>query len=474
MSWNQSVVTNAGVGLLNESLAGHTLTIESAVGGAGTLTEEELAAATDVVDQKQTFSLLGIEDIEGGKRVGIQITNKGVSEPYILHQIGVKARLEYEGAPLTLLIILQDEHGVEIPTEAENPDWLFEIYAVISISNKAHITVNIDTSAIASLAYVKQELGKKADLTLSNLDTPQVALRNLGAGVRKNLLVNPYFTGGSLPINQRGKSSYSGNGSKDVYSIDMWKVTSDCKDLTIGQDGLSITSIIPDQYPVFQELEGEYSMYAGKAYTVSALMGDGTLISGTGVFPASTPQESMALVQSASGAAYDIKVFYNLTLDEIRFGFYANAGSANAAIQACKLEEGEGQTLGYQDSTGAWHLLPQPDDDYQTQLNKCQYYLKPLSGIYAGGTSGSSETIIGLYIPGKMRTKPVVTGVTQVGDAYIAGAEIPDSIVYFGNAVFETLERGDGYVIRVSQNTNIGVLKTGKVGFDAGWLSAEL
>ena len=156
MSWNQSVVTNAGVGLLNESLAGHTLTIESAVGGAGTLTEEELAAATDVVDQKQIFSLLGIEDIEGGKRVGIQITNKGVQESYILHQIGVKARLEYEEAPLTLLIILQDEHGVEIPTEEENPDWLFEIYAVISISNKANITINVDTSAIASVSYVQQ------------------------------------------------------------------------------------------------------------------------------------------------------------------------------------------------------------------------------------------------------------------------------------------------------------------------------
>lgn len=42
MSWNTSVVTNAGVDLLNESLAGHTLTIESAVGGAGTSTEEEL------------------------------------------------------------------------------------------------------------------------------------------------------------------------------------------------------------------------------------------------------------------------------------------------------------------------------------------------------------------------------------------------------------------------------------------------
>ena len=38
MSWNTSVVTNAGVDLLNESLAGHTLTIESAVGGAVTVT----------------------------------------------------------------------------------------------------------------------------------------------------------------------------------------------------------------------------------------------------------------------------------------------------------------------------------------------------------------------------------------------------------------------------------------------------
>ena len=35
MSWNTSVVTNAGVDLLNESLAGHTLTIESGGGWRG-------------------------------------------------------------------------------------------------------------------------------------------------------------------------------------------------------------------------------------------------------------------------------------------------------------------------------------------------------------------------------------------------------------------------------------------------------
>ena len=141
MSWNTSVVTNAGVDLLNESLAGHTLTIESAVGGAGTSTEEELKSATDVAEPKQTFKLIGIDDFEQGKRVGIQITNKGVTESYVLHQIGAKAHLEYEMETPTLLFVLQDDRGVEIPTEAENPDFLFEVYAVITISNEANIVV---------------------------------------------------------------------------------------------------------------------------------------------------------------------------------------------------------------------------------------------------------------------------------------------------------------------------------------------
>ena len=146
MSWNTSVVTNAGVDLLNESLAGHTLTIESAVGGAGTSTEEELKSATDVAEPKQTFKLIGIDDFEQGKRVGIQITNK----------IGAKAHLEYEMETPTLLFVLQDDRGVEIPTEAENPDFLFEVYAVITISNEANIVVNVSTGVTASVTYVDE------------------------------------------------------------------------------------------------------------------------------------------------------------------------------------------------------------------------------------------------------------------------------------------------------------------------------
>lgn len=156
MSWKTSVVTDAGVDLLNESLAGHTLTIESASGGAGISTEEELKAAIDVAEPKQTFKLIGIEDFEQGKRVGIQITNKDVAESYVLHQIGAKAHLEYEAETPTLLFVLQDERGVEIPTEAENPDFLFEVYAVIRISNEANIVVNVSAGVTASVTYVDE------------------------------------------------------------------------------------------------------------------------------------------------------------------------------------------------------------------------------------------------------------------------------------------------------------------------------
>lgn len=167
MSWNKSTVTDSGVVLLNESLAGHTLTITSAVGGAGTLDDEALKAATDVVDKKQTFNLLGIEDFEQGKRIGIQITNKGILESYILHQIGVRARLEYQEEE-SLLFILQDDRGIEIPAEVDNPGFLFEVYAVIAVSNNANITISTTSGAIASVEYVVEKIS--AEIIKHNAD----------------------------------------------------------------------------------------------------------------------------------------------------------------------------------------------------------------------------------------------------------------------------------------------------------------
>ncbi|MBQ2698058.1 MAG: hypothetical protein IJF59_05220, partial [Clostridia bacterium] len=61
MSWDRSAITDIGVAMLNESLAGRTLTITSAAGGAGTT--ENLKTAADLADRRQTFALIGIEEI---------------------------------------------------------------------------------------------------------------------------------------------------------------------------------------------------------------------------------------------------------------------------------------------------------------------------------------------------------------------------------------------------------------------------
>ena len=162
MSWNNSLYTNVGTNMMSEVLSGATMTITKAVGGAGTTAAESLAALTDVKDQKQTLKILGIEDAtdstgnDAGKRIKIQITNEDVETGYILHQVGIYAKLA-DGNE-TLLIIMQDDRGVEIPSHAENSDFEIELYGIMAISNLANISVTVDPNAVASVKMVNQQI----------------------------------------------------------------------------------------------------------------------------------------------------------------------------------------------------------------------------------------------------------------------------------------------------------------------------
>lgn len=164
MSWNNSLYTNVGTNMMSEVLSGATMTITKAVGGAGTTAAESLAALTDVKDQKQTLKILGIEDAtdstgnDAGKRIKIQITNEDVETGYILHQVGIYAKLA-DGNE-TLLIIMQDDRGVEIPSHAENSDFEIELYGIMAISNLANISVTVDPNAVASVAMVNKQIAQ--------------------------------------------------------------------------------------------------------------------------------------------------------------------------------------------------------------------------------------------------------------------------------------------------------------------------
>lgn len=162
MSWNKSVFTTVGTDMMSEVLSGATMTITKAVGGSGTTEEDSLAALTDVQEEKQTLKILGIEDAsdstgnDAGKRIKIQITNGDVEAGYILHQVGVYAKLT--DGDETLLFIMQDDRGVEIPSHTENSDFVIELFGVMAISNIANIKVTVDPSAVASVKMVNDQV----------------------------------------------------------------------------------------------------------------------------------------------------------------------------------------------------------------------------------------------------------------------------------------------------------------------------
>lgn len=162
MSWNKSVFTTVGTDMMSEVLSGATMTITKAVGGSGTTEEASLAALTDVQEEKQTLKILGIEDAsdstgnDAGKRIKIQITNGDVETGYILHQVGVYAKLT--DGDETLLFIMQDDRGVEIPSHTENSDFVIELFGVMAISNIANIKVTVDPSAVASVKMVNDQV----------------------------------------------------------------------------------------------------------------------------------------------------------------------------------------------------------------------------------------------------------------------------------------------------------------------------
>lgn len=157
MSWNKTVIPTSGNDLLQESLVGHILNVTYATGGAGNMTDDELNAANEVSEQKQVFEIISVDDVDGGKQVGVKITNKGITESYKLRQVAIYAAMDGDETS-HLITITQDAHGVEVPAEAENPNFLFELYIVIAISHTAQIKVTVENVASVSADYVNRRI----------------------------------------------------------------------------------------------------------------------------------------------------------------------------------------------------------------------------------------------------------------------------------------------------------------------------
>lgn len=166
--WKDAAVTNDGVEMLNEWMAGRKITIVAAYGGAGTVEPELLAEQTGLVDRKQELHILGEENGQDGKTVQLQVNNAGLAEEYELNQVGVYAALDVKDtdtdqeieARMKLLFLMQDEKGVTIPPETD-ASFLLELYCAIGITNNGRFEVSVSAAGIVTAAFLRETMERE-------------------------------------------------------------------------------------------------------------------------------------------------------------------------------------------------------------------------------------------------------------------------------------------------------------------------
>lgn len=295
------------------------------------------------------------------------------------------------------------------------------------MAHQGTIVENGMTYNVTEFDHTAQEI----DDAVSNLggaSTPQGAIAALGAGVRPNLLVNPFFK-----INQRGKASYTGI----VPTVDCWKSNSTTLTVQVTDDGVLLSGTGFDYLRNYIESPEQYN---GKTITVSALVKNPG-----GQFRINLYNESKRVSKNFNIPASSDWVIISGTIhgvqassgDKVCLLLYPGGGiqsqTATAQVMATKVEEGETQTLGYIDSSGNPVLLERPDP---LELLKCQRYFYYAHNILCPGQIKNGNIYLAMYLPTKMRVIPSMT-VKSYGTIINNGvSNVPttfDSLLLSGN-----------------------------------------
>lgn len=219
-----------------------------------------------------------------------------------------------------------------------------------------------------------------------------------GGGVNRNLLDNAWFIQASC-VNQRSYTSSASTGEVDC--VDRWKVNRATASVTLtgalSSQGLSLAwnGTTSSNGVLTQRVEKSKSnAYAGKTMTVSVLLADGTVYSGSFTWPASNP----ATVTFTS--ALSCTVWNNLEA-YATLNIY-NSSTTAVKIHAIKLELGSASTL-----------ANDTPPDYTEELRKCKWYFRRIKSSMAYAPVGygfqTSSVVCNMKIAGAMRTAPTPT-----------------------------------------------------------------
>ena len=223
MSWEKYAYTSAGAAMLSESISGGALTITRAVSGTGTI-DTDLSEETAVSGDTYELKLLGIDTVEykGEKARKVSIWTGGADEPYFMHQIGVFGRLNDDPED-TLLFLMQDERGVEIPAIG-TADHEFQIAVLLAVSTKANISLIVDPQVEAIMRMVREMVLKEIS---QHNDAPDAHAKIITEATSKAL--KELEESGQIMSEDRVKELIKESGSGGGAAI--------IKDITIPADG---------------------------------------------------------------------------------------------------------------------------------------------------------------------------------------------------------------------------------------------
>lgn len=173
--WDNTVITNAGVELIKNTMSGETIVITAVKSGTGKVSVDVLVKQTEVVDEKQNGTIQSIKNKGNAISVSVLFENSGLAKGYTMNQIGIYAKTSDQTE--ILFAISQDNAGKEIPSESSMPYYSLVSNFNFSFSNDLSIT-----SAVEPLGYVTLEAFEEHKNDISNphkVTKKQVGLDNV-------------------------------------------------------------------------------------------------------------------------------------------------------------------------------------------------------------------------------------------------------------------------------------------------------
>lgn len=218
--------------------------------------------------------------------------------------------------------------------------------------------IKLELGAVSTLAQdAPPSYGEELTKCIYSKADPNDRYANNGFGrSNDNLLDNWYFVGGGsqsgngvFPINQRGQTSYGAS----TRAFDRW-ITESGSSVTLSSNGATFSGSTVSLYD-----GATAANLVGKTVTISAQLGDGTIISGTGVV---NPLSQDTTIQAwlPTGGYVGFFIFANAQ----SYQFCRIYSGSATLIRAVKLEVGTVSTL-------ANDVPP----DFGAELRKCQRYL---------------------------------------------------------------------------------------------------